>query len=329
MTTTTTLRTLGLAGVLGLSLCGGAGAENIRVAGNFPVDHSSSIAMETFKAEVEELTNGTLTVDLFPAMQLGGAGENVDQVRTGAILATWVGAAYLSRIVPELEAVSLPFVFPDRETAFDVMDGEVGKRLDEKLAEKGFVSLGWMELGSRHVTNNVRPIETMEDFEGLKIRLQPNETHIATFKAIGANPQAMDIAEVYSALQQGVLDGQENPYPIILTQNFDEVQQHLSDTSHFFDFIAIVANKDKFEGLSAEHQDAIRQAMATAVAEQRGMAAEADRKALEALKESMTFTPIPDETRAALQEATSGVVDEVKKRAGAEMVELVLEQAKQ
>lgn len=306
-----------------------ASAETIRVAGNFPTDHSSSIAMETFAQEVEALTNGELTVDLFPAMQLGGAGENVDQVRTGAIFGTWIGVAYLSRIVPELEAVSLPFVFPDREAAFEVIDGEVGDILDEKLAEKGFVSLGWMELGSRHVTNDVRPIETIEDFQGLAIRLQPNETHVATFEAMGANPQAMDIAEVYSALQQGVLDGQENPYPIILTRNFEEVQQHLSDTSHFFDFIIMVAGKDKFDALPDEQQQAVRDAMAKAVEQQRGMAAEADRNALEELKQSMTFTPISDETREALQEASSGVVDEVKKRAGAEVVEMVLEQAQQ
>lgn len=306
-----------------------ASAETIRVAGNFPTDHSSSIAMETFAQEVEALTDGELTVDLFPAMQLGGAGENVDQVRTGAIFGTWIGVAYLSRIVPELEAVSLPFVFPDREVALEVIDGEVGEILDERLAEKGFVSLGWMELGSRHVTNDVRPIKTIEDFEGLAIRLQPNETHIATFEAIGANPQAMDIAEVYSALQQGVLDGQENPYPIILTRNFEEVQQHLSDTSHFFDFIIMVASKDKFDALPGEQQQAVRDAMAKAVEQQRGMAAEADRKALEELRQSMTFTPISDETRQALQEASSGVVDEVKTRAGAEVVEMVLEQAEQ
>ncbi len=99
-------------------------AEKIRVAGNFATDHSSSLAMERFKKDVESATGGALEVDLFPAMQLGGAQENVDQVRSGAVTMTWIGMAYLSRTVPELEAVSLPFAFPDRETAFRVIDGK-------------------------------------------------------------------------------------------------------------------------------------------------------------------------------------------------------------
>ena len=126
------------------------GQEKIRVAGNFATEHSSSIAMEqVFKTELARQTNGQLTVDIFPAMQLGGAKENVDAVRSGSLFMTWVGAAFLSRIVPELEAVSLPFLFPSRDAAFKTMDGPVGQLLDQKLGDKGFISLGWMELGSR------------------------------------------------------------------------------------------------------------------------------------------------------------------------------------
>ena len=146
-------------------------------------------------------------------MQLGGAQENVAQTRAGTIAATWVGMAFLARTVPELEAVSLPFMFPSRQVAYRVMDSDtVGKLLEGKLADKGFVLLGFMELGARQVTNSVRPIKTIADLKGLKIRLQPNETHLATFRALGANALAMDIREVYSALQQKVIDGHENPY---------------------------------------------------------------------------------------------------------------------
>lgn len=305
-----------------------ASAEKIRIAGNFAVDHSSSLAMERFKKTVEELTGGDLTADVFPAMQLGGAQENVDQVRSGAVLMTWIGMAYLSRTVPELEAVSLPFVFPDRQTAFRVIDGTVGDLLNDKLSAKGFISLGYMELGSRNVTNNVRPIKSVEDFQGLKIRLQPNETHLATFRAIGANPVSMGIKEVYSALQQGVLDGQENPYSIIHTRNFHEVQKYLSDSGHFFDFIIIVANKSRFARLSPEHQAAIRQAMSAAIAWQRDRAAEEDTLAREALAAAgMQFDPLSPAVRAALQERTAGVVDELRARIGAELVDAVIAEA--
>ena len=204
------IRGLGVALVatMAIGVSNNAHAEKIRIAGNFAVDHSSSKAMEIFKSELASLTGGKLTADIFPAMQLGGAKENVDQVRSGAIMGTWLGISYLSRTVPELEAVSLPFAFANREQAFKVIDGKVGDMLNKKLDEKGFTTLGYMELGSRNVTNNKGPLKTMADFKGLKIRMQPNETHLASFRARGASPTPMGIKEVYSAMQQGVLDGQ-------------------------------------------------------------------------------------------------------------------------
>lgn len=315
--------------VLPISFIGPAvAAETLRIAGNFAVEHSSSKAMEVFKQELAERGAGKLTADIFPAMQLGGAQENVDQVRSGAVFATWIGIAYLSRSVPELEAVSLPFAFADRDAAFRVIDGKVGALLDAKLAAKGFQGLGYMELGSRNVTNNERPIKTMADFKGLKIRLQPNETHIATFKAIGANPVAMGIKEVYSALQQGVLDGQENPYSIIATRRFDEVQKYLSDSGHFFDFIILAANKERFDALPADQQKAVREAAAAAVAWQRAKAAEEDVAAQKELEQrGMQFDPLPAETRAALREATGGVVDELRSKIGSEIIDAVLAEA--
>src|SRR3954468_20200914 len=136
-----------------------AAQQKLQIAGNFASEHPSSVAVDqVFKKEVARLTNNQLQVDVFPAMQLGGAKENVDAVRSGTLALTWVGAAFLSRIAPELEAVSLPFVFSNRETAFRVIDGPVGHAIDKKLQEKGFISLGWMELGMRHVTNSKTPI---------------------------------------------------------------------------------------------------------------------------------------------------------------------------
>lgn len=300
-------------------------AEQLRIAGNFAVDHSSSKAMEIFKKELAAASGGDVVAELFPAMQLGGAKENVDQVRSGAIFATWIGIAYLSRTVKELEAVSLPFIFDNREAAFRVIDGKVGDLLNQKLADKGYTALGYMELGSRNVTNNVRPIKTLADFKGLKIRLQPNETHLATFRAIGANPVSMGIKEVYSALQQGVLDGQENPFSIIATRRFNEVQKHLSDSGHFFDFIIVVANKKKYDALSDKQKAAIKTAMGKAVTWQRAKAAEEDTASRALLaKRGMTFTPLPAETRAALRKATAGVVDTVKARLGTELIDAVL-----
>lgn len=299
--------------------------QHLRVAGNFPPDHTASKAMEIFKKEVEKKTNGELKVDLFPNMQLGGASENVDQVRSGTVFATVAGISYFSRIVPDYEAVSLPFLFSSSESAFSVMDGAIGKAFDKKMADKGFINLGYGELGFRHVTNSVRPITSMADFKGLKIRLQPNEVHLDAFRALGANPVAMDIKEVYSALQQGVLDGQENPYNITATRRFDEVQKYLSNSGHFFDFIIVTSNKRVFEKLKKPQQQAVLDAMHVAMTWQRAEAKKLDdgwRQDL--IKKGMIFTPISDDARVAMRKATSSVVESVKKRVDPKVIDAVL-----
>jgi tripartite ATP-independent transporter DctP family solute receptor len=319
----------GLAAVL-LAAGSAQAQEKLRIAGNFAPDHSSSIAMQQFKKDVEAASKGGLVIEVFDNMQLGGAAENVSQTRSGTIHMTWVGMAFLSRTVPELEAVSLPFMFPNRQIAYKVMDGAVGDLIESKMADKGFVSLGFMELGARQVTNSVRPIKTMADLKGMKIRMQPNETHLATFRALGANPLAMDIKEVYSAMEQKVIDGHENPYALILTSRFNEVQKHLSNTAHFFDFIAVVANKKKFDGLSAEHKKIVQTAMTNAIAAQRTAATKADAESLAELqKKGMTYTEMPASEREAMRKATAGVVDDVKKRVGGTLVDQVLAAVKQ
>lgn len=307
----------------GLALPIIAQSQTLRFGGNFPTDHSSSRAMEMFKSELAK-SDPDLKVQLFPAMQLGGAGENVDQVRSGTIAGTWIGISYLSRIVPQLEAVSIPFAFDNRQQAFDLIDGPVGDSFNKLLADKGFVALGYMELGFRNVTNSDHPIKSADDFSGLKIRLQPNETHISTFKALGANPVSMDVKEVYSALQQHVLDGQENPYSIIKMNRFNEVQKYLSDSQHFFDYIVVAMNKDTFDALAPKDQQAVREAMAKAVAWQRKQAAtddEASRKAL--IEAGMEFTPIAPEVRAELRQRTAGIANMLKQKLGADIVNQV------
>lgn len=307
------------------ALAPAAAQQKLQIAGNFATEHPSSIAVDqVFKKEVARLTNNQLQVDVFPAMQLGGAKENIDAVRSGTLALTWVGAAFLSRIAPELEAVSLPFLFSSREQAFRVIDGPIGSAIDKKLQEKGFLTLGWMELGMRHLTNSRGPIKSMADLKGLKVRMQPNETHLATFRALGANPVAMDIKELYSALEQRVVDAQENPYTVITASRYAEVQKHLSNSGHFFDFIAVVASKKAFEQLKPEHQKAVREAMTATIAYQRKLAAETEAKVLPELKAKMTYTEITPAALAEMRTAAAPVIDSVKKRAGAELVEQVL-----
>ena len=296
-----------------------------RLAGNFATEHSSSVAMNMFRDDLAKASGGSFTVDVFPAMQLGGAQENVQNVRAGTLQMIWVGMAFLSRTVPELEAVSLPFQYESREQAYRVVDGPIGQLLDAKLADKGLVSLGFFELGARHITNSKRPIRTLEDLKGLKIRMQPNETHLATFRALGANPVAMDIKELYSAMQQGVVDGQENPYSVINASRYFEVQKYLSNTGHFFDFINVVANRRAFDALPPAQQKQLRDSMQKATLWQRDRARTEENESIaEIRKRGMQIDEVAPQFRDQLRKATAGIVDEVKKRIGADIVNRVL-----
>jgi len=300
-----------------------------RLAGNFATEHSSSVAMNQFRDDLAKASGGQFTVDVFPAMQLGGAAENVQNVRAGTLQMIWVGMAFLSRTVPELEALSLPFQFDSREQAFRVVDGPVGKLLDAKFAEKGLTDLGFMELGARHVTNSKRPIKSVEDLKGLKIRMQPNETHLATFRALGANPVAMDIKELYSAMQQGVVDGQENPFAVIRASRFFEVQKFISNTAHFFDFINVVANRRAFEALPPAQQKLLRDSMRKAVAWQRERAKAEENEAIAEIKaKGMTYDEVSPRFREQLRNGSAGIVEDVKKRVGADFVNRVIAETK-
>jgi TRAP-type C4-dicarboxylate transport system substrate-binding protein len=204
-------------------------------------------------------------------------------------------------------------------------NGPVGRLIETKLAAKGFTALGWMELGKRHVTNSSKPMKTLDDFQGLKIRLQPSEIHLATFRALGANPVAMDIKEVYRALQQGDVIAEENPYSAIYANKFFEVQKYLSDSGHILDLIILIASKKALMRLRPAQQEAIRVSAKIATTQQRKMATAAEEAALVTLEEKgMQFDHLPPATRAAMRKATAVVIDGLRHRLGSELVDEVV-----
>jgi tripartite ATP-independent transporter DctP family solute receptor len=298
-------------------------AEPLVLRIGFAPEHRAfNKAMEIFQTELTRRTRAALEIEFVPTLKLGGVKELIDGLRADKLFAALSPMAYLSRLVPETEALSLPFVFKDADHARQAGDGAVGKLIEARLVAKGFISLGWMALGARHVTNARGPLKTLDDFKGLKIRVQPSETHMATFRALGANPVAMDIKEVHKALQQGDIDAEENPYEVVQSFEFHEVQKYLSDTGHVFDFVIFVASKKTFASLPPEQQKAIRDAARIATAQQWKMAAAVDEAAFAALKESgMQFDPIPAPTRVEFKKAMSSVIDGARKRLGAELVD--------
>jgi tripartite ATP-independent transporter DctP family solute receptor len=308
-----------VAAAVGIGSGGHAGAQEVtlRMSGTFPSSHSSSVYMETFKSEVARLTKGAVKVDLFADNQLGGAYEQVDQLVTGQVPLGWGGPNFFSKLVPELEAAELPFAANSDAQAACFMDGEMGKFLAERAAAKGLVILGWGVNGLRYMTNSKRPIKTLADMKGLKFRVPASEAWLTTFRALGANPTPLDITEVYQALQQGVVDGQENPPENIIVNNFQEVQKYLTRTGHFFSWVTIFANKKTFDGLKPEYQKAIQTAINTAVAGQRAASTSSNENARQKLiAAGMQYNELSKEAVAEFRNATSSIYDTVRKRTG-------------
>lgn len=172
-----------------------------------------------------------VTVEVYPAAQLGQDVSIVQAVKMGAIDITVNGPA-LNPYAPMLSVFDIPFLYDDLPHSFAVQDGRVGRIIRRRLEDLDFHLLGWCSIGVRHVTNNVRPIDRAKDLAGLKLRVPPGKVFIQTFDALGVSVQSMDLSELYMALQQGVLDGQENPSSTIKVQKFYEVQKFMSLTSH-------------------------------------------------------------------------------------------------
>jgi tripartite ATP-independent transporter DctP family solute receptor len=313
-----------VAGVVTMA-AGSASAQQVRwrASGSFTATHSTTIAMETFKSEVSRLTKNTVQIDLFPGNTLGGGFEQVDQLRTGQIEMAWGGLSFYDKLLPELGAVNLPFAATSANQAICEIEGDLGHYIEERMTEKGVLLLGWGQVGARQVTNNKRPIKKVEDLQGLKIRTPSGDAWTLTFRAVGANPTPIDISELYPALQQGVVDGQENPYDNMLVRKFYQVQKYLSNTAHFYDWSGFMVNKAAFDKLTTEQQKAIRDAMFSAIAIQRAISERENKTALQGLiKGGMQYDPLPPAEITKFREATRPVYVEMRKRLGDNVMDL-------
>jgi tripartite ATP-independent transporter DctP family solute receptor len=298
----------------------------LRMHGTFNAEYTSSRGMEIFKAEAERLSGGSIEIELHPGITGAvGTREVLDDIRSQDVFGIWIGAAHFSRLVPEIGALSLPYVFDNYAQVGRALKGPAGAAIEAKMAAKGVMSLGWFMYGAQNMANTKRPLRTLDDFKDLKIRVLPDETRLATFRALGANPVALDFKDLFLVLPQHDIDGMENSYSIIRDYKFYEHLTYLSDTSHNLDLIPFVANRKMFMSLQPRQQKAIREAAAIAVARQWKMVDTEEAEALATLKEKgMQFDPLPSGTRAALRQATAVVIENARKRFGKEIIDSVL-----
>lgn len=260
-----------------------------------------------FAEVLKAKSGGRIEVQVAPSGQLGDDAAMVTALRTGALDMSANSQGALANAVPEYAAFGMPFLFSDAVQAFKLLDGPLGKELANKSVEKGMVVLGYWDNGIRQMTNSKHPITKVEDMKGLKMRTPPDATLVDIMQALGAEAQQIKFAELYVALQQGVVDGQENPLMNIHASKLYEVQKHLALTNHQFQMTPFLMSKRSWDRLSAADRKAVQEAAAEATTLQRKLSAESDAKLLVDLKAKGVQVTTVD--KAAFAKATASVDD--------------------
>jgi tripartite ATP-independent transporter DctP family solute receptor len=227
------------------------------------------VGSTVFCDEVEKGTQGRYKCQQFPNSALGGEREMIEAVQLGTLDVVNTSTGPVGNFVPEVKIVDIPFLFRDYDHARHVLDGSIGQDLLGKFQAKGLVALAWTENGFRHMTNNKHPIIKPEDAAGLKMRTMENKVHIDGYKAFGIQPTPMAFPEVYGALQQGTVDGQENPIPVILASKFAQVQKYLSLTGHVYSPALLITSPRLMNKLSDADKKVFYEAAKKAAVAQR------------------------------------------------------------
>lgn len=269
------LRRFAFGALVGLLLCGGLAnaqaAKEIKIGwttGDGETD-PYAITARQFAAALEELAPGRFQVRFFPNRQLGDEREMLENISLGVQDAGALTGTAIATMESAFQLNDLPFLYNNAAQAHQLLDGPVGQRMLEKLAARGIVGLGFAEGGFRHTINNVRPIQKPEDFQGIRFRVQPSNLFVDAFAALGASPTPMAWGEVFTAVQQGAIDGLEIPLTVMAANKYYEVTKYLSLTGHAYNAIALVVSQRFMSSLSAEDQEIVRKAAKQAIARQR------------------------------------------------------------
>ena len=284
-------------------------AEYEMIAGtSTPETHPYNLGMNKIGELVSEKTDGAVKLDVFGNSQLGSERDLLEGLQLGSLQMTCTSTAPLAGFTDSFLVFDLPFIFETTEQARAVLDSEVGQEILHSVDDQGLVGLAWFENGFRNVTNNVRPITVPDDLKGIKIRTMENQMHMAAFQIMGADPTPMAMGDVFTALQQGTIDAEENPVPIVATNKFQEVQKYISMTGHIFSPTPVFIAKDYYEALPEEYQTAIQEAATEAAPYQREQIDEQNVSGLEELTNDGMEANEPD--KAPFQEATAPIYDQ-------------------
>jgi TRAP-type transport system periplasmic protein len=274
-----------LACALGFGFVAGAAAQTtMKISISVAQNSHQGVAIDTFAREVEKRTGGRYKVQPFYSGSLGGERESIEAVQLGTQELTFTSTGPVPNFVPEARILDIPFLFRDKAHARAVLDGPIGQEMLTKFQSKGFAALAWGENGVRHMTNNKRPVTVPDDLKGLKMRTMENPVHVQAYKGLGIVTTPMAFPEVFTALQQGTVDGQENPLSVIMSAKFEQVQKHLSLTGHVYSPAIFLMNKGTFDKLSAADKQAFLDAAKEAVKANRARVDEDDAKGVAELR---------------------------------------------
>jgi len=298
----------------------------MRLAVVTPEERSLTQGLYKFAELVEAETGGSIKVEVYPNGQLGGDREVLEGLQLGSIQGTTVSTGPVAQFAPRFTVFDLPFLFPNEEIAYEILDGEIGIELLADLPEQGIIGLNYWENGFRHLTNNLREVATVEDIKGLNIRTLENDLHIDFWREIGANPTPMAFTELFTGLQQGVVDGQENPVGNVTTTNFYEVQDYITKTNHIYNASLFMISEQFWNTLTDEEKEIITKAADEARDHQRSLNQQESIDAFEFLdEEGMTITELSSEEAEKLFEKVKPVYEKYSASIGEEFVNQLLE----
>lgn len=292
----------------------------LRYGFNNQLDHPQGLGSQKFADLVSKKSNGKIAVKLFAAGVLGGDLQSVSALRTGTLDMTSLNAGMLNNIEKSFIIFDFPFLFGTSKEADAIMDGPVGKKMLDKLPAQGLVGLGYFDNGFRNLTNSKRRVTKVDDIKGLKIRVLQNPIYIDIFNTLGATATPMPFPELFTALEQKVIDGQENPARTIEASKLNEVQKYMTLTQHTYNPMALLISKKSWDKFSPEEQKILRDAAQEASVYQRAVSREENMAAIERMKkEGLVVDELSAQEIALLRQKVKPVADTYVKDVGADL----------
>lgn len=310
------------ASLLALGIGGAQAQQALKLGYSLPPTSHYGVGATAMAEKLDELSGGTFTIEQFPANALGGEREMVEGAQIGTVDLVITSTGPVGNFVPDTLITDIPFLFRDYAHAHAVLDGEIGQQILAQFPNHGLVALAWGENGFRNMTNNVRPIRTPEDTRGLKVRTMENQVHMRAFQELGVLPTPMAFPELFTALQQGTVDGQENPIGVILSANFSQVQEHLTLTQHVYSPALIIMSPMAWDGLSDEQKGWFAEAAAAGAAAMRAKVREDADNGVATLKEQ-GMQVVEEVDRAAFEAALAPAFAEFAERFGQDKIDAI------